>query len=209
MGNDLSRERSDPPRARPNSPLDASRETVLRDKLGERLAFERGSAELYESLLIKFDTFGSWEGGPKREELEDILRQELAHVSALARLMDPLDGGVRATPLQQVLASGPRQVLSDPEAYLVQCLEAILVAELSDNDGWLNLVRLALAFDEMEIARQCEEFLAAEDEHLLMVREWLSCGLSLQAFGEPWVLVDVGSRTDSSSSDLGPPAVKR
>lgn len=185
-------------------------DTVLLDKLGERLAFERSGTRLYEALLSKYDSFGGWKGGPRRSELEHFHRQELNHFRALAKWMEQLGADKTAvTPsadVHDVLASGLRLVLADPSTSLLQGLEAILVAELTDNDCWMNLVRLALAYGQRELARQCEEFLAEEDEHLLMVREWISSGLSMQAFGQPHVLADIGTRRDSSSPDLGPPA---
>jgi rubrerythrin len=190
--------------------LKGEKATVLVDKVGERLAFERGGTRLYDALLSKYDAFGGWKGGPRRSELEHIRRQELEHFHALAQTLDELGADKTAvTPsadVHDVICGGLRQVLSDPSTNLMQGLEAILFAELADNDCWLNLTRLALAYDEIELARLCEQFLAEEDEHLLMVREWLAAGLSLEAFGDPHVLADVGSRRDNmSSGDIGPP----
>jgi hypothetical protein len=47
--------------------------TLLLDKLGERLAFERSGTRLYEALVSKHDAFGSFSGGPSREDLEHVL----------------------------------------------------------------------------------------------------------------------------------------
>jgi hypothetical protein len=55
--------------------LNGSEEMVLLvDKLGERLAFERSGTRLYETLLSKFDSYGPFEGGPERAELEENSR---------------------------------------------------------------------------------------------------------------------------------------
>lgn len=189
--------------------LEGKKAAVFVDKLGERLAFERGGTRLYEALLSKYDSFGAWKGGPRRSELEHFHRQELNHFRTLAKWIDQLGADKTAvTPsadVADVLAGGVRLVLADPSTNLLQGLEAILVAELVDNDCWMNLVRLALAYGEADLARQAEAFLAEEDEHLLMVREWISAGLSMDAFGQPHVLADVGNRRDPSSPDLGPP----
>ena len=47
--------------------------TLLMDKLGERLAFERTSTRLYEALVSKCDACGSFEGGPSQADLEHVL----------------------------------------------------------------------------------------------------------------------------------------
>ena len=52
---------------------------LLLNKLGERLAFERAGVRLYEALLSKHEAYGSFDGGPTRENIEHILTEELAH----------------------------------------------------------------------------------------------------------------------------------
>ena len=185
--------------------------TVLVDKLGERLAFERGSARLFEALAAKLEALGTWRGGPTRADLQHLRAQELAHFHALEKRMKALGVDESAvTPsatVHEVSSIGVRLVVEDPSTNLLHALEAVLMAELTDNDCWLNLVRLALAWGEVDLARECERFLAEEDEHLLMVREWLAAGLSMEAFGDPHVIADVGTRRDAMESDsqLGPP----
>ncbi|HEY0713442.1 MAG TPA: ferritin-like domain-containing protein, partial [Polyangia bacterium] len=52
---------------------------VFLDKLGERLAFERGGVRLYDALLSKHDAWGTWPGGPRRADLEKIRSEEHDH----------------------------------------------------------------------------------------------------------------------------------
>jgi hypothetical protein len=53
--------------------------TLLMDKLGERLAFERAGARLYEALLSKHRAFGTFDGGPSADDLLEILHEEYTH----------------------------------------------------------------------------------------------------------------------------------
>jgi hypothetical protein len=73
-----------------------------------------------------------------------------------------------------VASMGIMQVLTDPRTSLAQCLQALLTAELTDNDGWRLLIQLAdnLGYDEM--SAQFETALANEVVHLQNVRTWLS-----------------------------------
>ena len=47
--------------------------TLLMDKLGERLAFERTGTRLYEALISKLEAFGGFDGGPSHDQLLAIL----------------------------------------------------------------------------------------------------------------------------------------
>ena len=50
-----------------------------------------------------------------------------------------------------VASMGLIQVLTDPRTSVAQCLEAILIAELADNDGWQMLILFAekMGMDDM------------------------------------------------------------
>jgi len=61
-------------------------------------------------------------------------------------------------------------------AELLQSLEAILLAELADNECWETLTGLARLAGQEELAEQCEEALVTEQEHLEKVRSWLAAG---------------------------------
>jgi hypothetical protein len=169
--------------------LKGQKALVLVDKVAERMAFERGGVRLYEALVSKFDAFGSWEGGPARTELESILRDELRHFHFLAEVLGMLGADATAvTPsadVHEVLATGLRTVLTDPRTDLRSSLEAILQAELADNDCWLTLVRLAVGYGENELAQRFQRCLDEERVHLSRVRVWLTAGLAGEAFGDP------------------------
>lgn len=157
--------------------------TLMLDKLGERLAFERSGVRLYEALLSKYDAYGSFSGGPRREDLMHILREEFAHFSMLQQVLEQLGGDPTAvTPsgnLQATMSLGIAQVLADPRASLLHSLEAILVAELADNDCWKTLGMLAEEVGEDQLGRQFQQAFATEQEHLAKVRAWLAAGHSI------------------------------
>jgi hypothetical protein len=165
---------------------------VFVDKIGERMAFERAGTRLYEALLSKLEAFGSWEGGPNRSDLENILRDELQHFHLLAQVMGMLGADATAvTPSAEVtdlLSSGLRQVLTDPRINLKSSLEAVLQAELVDNDCWGTLVKLAVAYDETQLAERLQRCLDEERVHLGRIRGWLSTALATEAFGDPGAL---------------------
>jgi rubrerythrin len=168
--------------------LEGQRAVVFLDKLGERLAFERAGARLYEALLSKYDAYGSWEGGPTRAELVRIRDQEREHFLILKNVLESMGADPTAvTPsanVHAVATKGMPAVLSDPRTDLAQCLEVILAAELVDNDCWENLVDLAAALGLESVAAQGETALQQEREHLENVRRWVATSLSRQATGE-------------------------
>jgi len=76
--------------------------------------------------------------------------------------------------LQATLSRGIVETLVDARTNFVQGLEAILVAELADNDCWTALVELAEIAGEDELATRFREAEMHEREHLLLVRSWLA-----------------------------------
>ncbi|WP_224363599.1 ferritin-like domain-containing protein [Hyalangium versicolor] len=172
--------------------LKGNKPTVFIDKLGERLGFERSGVRLYEAALCKFDIHGTWEGGPSREQLERIMFDELAHFNLIREAMEKLGADPTAlTPsadLVAVASKGIPAVLVDPRTNLVQCLEVLLVAELTDNAGWELLIELAQGLGQTDLAERFEVALGAEAEHLLLVRRWLIAGVT----GEAGVRVEAG-----------------
>lgn len=151
--------------------------TVFLDKMGERLAFERTGSRLYETLLGKFDASAPLPGGPERADLEKIHREETAHFEMLREVMLSLGADPTClTPsadVQAVCSMGLLQVIADPRMNLKQSLEAILVAELVDNECWPVLIELARAGGHAEIVEKFERALAEEMQHLVNVRAWV------------------------------------
>jgi hypothetical protein len=154
--------------------------TLLLDKLGERLAFERGGTRLYEALISKHDAFGSFSGGPSRADLEHVMHEEYEHFTMLRSFIEQFGGDPTAvTPsanLQATIAHGITKVIVDPRTTLLQSLEAILAAELADHAGWEVLQTLAQGAGEDKLVTQCQQAHATEEEHLTKVRTWITAG---------------------------------
>jgi hypothetical protein len=178
------------------------RPTVLIDKLGERIAFERSGTRLYEALLLKFkatEQAGLEEvppaqldgngGDPEQLNLgfaserteQTLLRiraDEHAHFQLLCDAARALGADPTAmTPCADVAAvasSGIMQVLNEPRTTFAQCLNVMLTAELTDNAGWELLIQLAEEAGETELVAQFMVALAQEQEHLAIVKNWLT-----------------------------------
>lgn len=155
---------------------------LLLDKLGERLAFEHSGARLYEALISKHQAYGGFAGGPSAEDLLHILQEEYEHADMLQRAIEDLGGDPTAlTPAANLavnISSGLPQVLSDPRTNLLQSLEAILVAELADNECWAALEELAAQAGHDELAQGCRRAIDHERDHLRNVRRWVAAGQS-------------------------------
>jgi rubrerythrin len=67
-------------------------------------------------------------------------------------------------------------VLADPRTNLLQSLEAILVAELADNECWTALETLARQAGHEDLANGCRRAVEHEREHLRDVRRWVAAG---------------------------------
>ena len=150
---------------------------VLLDKLSERLAFERMGTRLYEALLNKCDTLGEETPGPTLEDIEHIGSEELEHFLLINRTITELGGDPTVqspcADMAGVASMGIMQVLTDPRSSMAQCLQAMLIAELTDNDGWRLLIQLADNLGQDEMKAEFETALANEEEHLINVRTWL------------------------------------
>jgi rubrerythrin len=177
---------------------------VFLDLLGERLAFERTGVRLYDALLTKWDAAQDHTDGPTREEIEEIRDDELAHFGLLKGAIETLGGDPTVmTPsadITAVTSTGIVAVLSDPRTTLNEALKAILVAELADNDAWLTLSDVAERIGQEEMAEQFRVALAAEEEHLLRVRNWVSSAVEVTAGLAPERSVD-GDATDGGAVD--------
>jgi hypothetical protein len=74
------------------------------------------------------------------------------------------------------ISAGLPQVLTDPRTTLLQSLEAVVVAELADNECWATLEELAWQAGQEELAGRCRSAIANEREHLRNVRLWIASG---------------------------------
>lgn len=162
--------------------LKGNKAAVLLDKLGDRMAFERTGSRLYQALIARFQSGLTWEGGPTLEALEHIRQEELSHFAMLRETVIELGSDPTVvTPSADVcgVASiGLLQVVSDPRIALKDALHALLVAELVDNDGWALLIALANALGHADLVRRFTAAQAAEDEHLALVRAWITAAVT-------------------------------
>jgi rubrerythrin len=153
---------------------------VLLDKLGERLAFERAGTRLYDALVSKHDAGGTFRGAPARDELLEIRNEEHGHFlmvgEAIARLGGDPTVVTPSADVQMTASKGLPAVLADPRTDLLESLEAILTAELVDNDCWPALIELAQQAGEIDLATQFTSALEAERRHLENVRTWVAIG---------------------------------
>jgi bacterioferritin (cytochrome b1) len=158
---------------------------VLLDKLSERLAFERTGTRLYEALINKCEVLGESSPGPTVAQLQVIREDELRHFLLLNRAVTALGGDPTVqspcADSAQVASLGLLQVLTDPRTSVAQCLQAILTAELTDNDGWQLLINLAGELGHADMAAEFQTALASEETHLVSVRGWLEEHVLAQA----------------------------
>lgn len=183
--------------------LKGAQPSIFLDKLGERIAFERGGTRLYEALIVKHQAVEALgeellpaaeevlgmsiegmaalapiDGETPAETLIRIRNEEHQHFLMLCEAMEKMGGDPTAmTPCADVSATatmGIMQVLTDPRTTLAQCLNAMLTAELTDNAGWELLISLAEDAGEEDLAGQFLGALAQEQEHLAIVKGWLT-----------------------------------
>lgn len=151
---------------------------VLLDKLSERLAFERMGTRLYEALINKVEIVGESQPGPTLSELQQIRDEELRHFLLLKSAITTLGGDPTVqspcADVAGVASLGILQVLTDPRTSVTQCLQAILTAELTDNDGWRLLINLSDTLGYTEMVNNFQAALENEEQHLTNVRGWLS-----------------------------------
>lgn len=156
--------------------LKGQKPSVLIDKLGERLAYERTGVRLYEALLVKA---GAASGGPllDMDEMARIRDDEESHFHMVGQYLVGLGADPTAmTPCADtagVAASGHMQVLTDPRTSVAQALNSILMLELGDNAGWELLVELAQEAGHTDMAQAFTVALETEAQHLETVRGWL------------------------------------
>jgi hypothetical protein len=149
---------------------------ALIDKLGERLAFERGAVRLYDALIGKCEVRSDELGTIDMIGLRRFRRQEAEHVRLLAEAIEQLGGDPTAqTPcadLAGVSTSGLLQVALDPRSSIAQSLQVVLAAELIDGDGWDLLIAMVREQGHDDIGDRFERALAQEAVHLEHVRGW-------------------------------------
>jgi hypothetical protein len=158
--------------------ITGNRPQVLIDKLGERIAFERGGVRLYDGLLVKA---AAAPGGLLTEADIELMRefrqQESQHHALVVGAVRDLGGDPTAqTPcadLVGVESLGLVQAMNDPRTSLQQCVHVMMDAELLDNAGWELLIELAREAGHTAIAGRFEVALQQEQRHLTQLRSWV------------------------------------
>jgi hypothetical protein len=159
--------------------LTGHRAQAFIDKLGERLAFERGGTRLYEALIMKRLVLGDTSGANvvDVQKLEQIHNDEARHFELVRQAIETLGGDPTAqTPcadLVGIQSLGLVQAINEPRTTLAQAINTVLIAELTDNAGWELLISLAGELGHDELVRQFDAALATEQDHLLTVKQWL------------------------------------
>lgn len=157
--------------------LKGARSEVLIDKLGERVAFERMGARLYEQIILKCENDPIASEIVSIDKLREFHDQEVNHFRLLCQVMRDLGADPTAeTPCADtagVAGSGLLKVISDPRSSVAQSLQALLTAEATDNAGWELLFELCeeLAYDKF--LGEFERAQIHEEEHLSQIQEYL------------------------------------
>ncbi|HKO87536.1 MAG TPA: ferritin-like domain-containing protein [Burkholderiales bacterium] len=183
--------------------LKGNKPEVLIDKLGERLAFERGGTRLYEALILKCSAIasqastngGSTASGIDVDKqdgavvdlsmLERIRSEEENHFQLVRRALTTLGADPTAmTPCADVVGvstMGLIQTVTDPSTTVPQCLNAVLTAELTDNAGWELLIELVADAGHTEMAKEFSVALEEERIHLETIKNWLRTAVLAEA----------------------------
>jgi bacterioferritin (cytochrome b1) len=150
---------------------------VFVDKLGERLAFERTGVRLYRALIRKCELEPKLHAAVDLYRLQEICDSELEHMLLLKKAMEDVGADPTAmTPgadTMAVASMGLGQVLNDPRTSIAQCLEAILIAELADQDGWNLLIELTREMGNDNLLAQFQKAMAEEEQHVIDIRRIL------------------------------------
>ncbi|HET9868247.1 MAG TPA: ferritin-like domain-containing protein [Nitrospira sp.] len=156
--------------------ISGSKPSVFIDKLAERAAYERGGTRLYDALIVKFQSSGDAGSGATLPRLIEIRADELAHYHLVVDAIRSLGGDPTAqTPSADIVGvetAGLMQVLNDPRTTFGDCLNAMLIAELTDVDAWSLLAQLADDIGEDKLAARFRDALLHENHHLQDVRQW-------------------------------------
>ncbi len=155
--------------------LTGARLQVFIDKLGERLAFERGGTRLYDAALVKAAAQSA--GTPVTiERMKQIRNQEAEHAELLRQAIETVGGDpTTQTPgadLVGVQSMGLMQAVTDPRTTLAQTLNSLLAAELIDVASWEMLAQLARSMGQEELGMQFDRALSHENEHLQTISSW-------------------------------------
>jgi hypothetical protein len=164
-------------------PQQSGMTAVLMDKLGERLAFERSGTRLYDALLVKCQADKA--AGIPLKDVQHIRDEEALHFALVGAAIQSLGGDPTAqTPggdVAGVEGAGLMQVLTDPKTTVAQALHAILVAEMTDNAAWDELIELTSQIGNDDLVARFSKARDSEMEHLEKVQAWYKAATLAQA----------------------------
>lgn len=153
-----------------------NRPQAFLDKLGERLAFERGGTRLYDAAITKFLANAEELKEVSVDDLRQIRDEEASHALLIAECIEKLGADPTAqTPsadLVGVETMGLMQAITDPRTNLAQTLHALLSAELTDEAGWETLIAMAENMGQKDMVKRFREAEQHEQEHVFKVRGW-------------------------------------
>jgi len=156
--------------------MTGKRPQAFLDKLGERLAYERGGARLYDAAIAKFLAHASELRGVNVEELRQIRDEEVAHALLVQECIEKLGADPTVqTPsadLVGVQTMGLLQAVTDPRTSLAHTLNTLLAAELIDEAGWEILIAMAENMGQSDMAARFREAEEREQEHVFKARGW-------------------------------------
>lgn len=149
---------------------------VLLDKLGERLAFERGGTRLYDAFIEKCTMRLDEVGGIDVTLLQRFREEEAEHARLVAAAIVQVGGDPTVqTPCANVVgvsSMGLLQVVRDPRTSVAQSMQAVLTAELVDATSWELLQALVADFGFDDIAEAFARAAQEEAVHLEQIQLW-------------------------------------
>jgi rubrerythrin len=111
-----------------------------------------------------------------QDELQHIRDEEAMHFALVGAAIQSLGGDpTEQTPCADVAGvegMGLLQVLTDPKTTIAQALHAILVAELTDNAAWEELIELTAEAGNDDLVARFNKASKQEMEHLEKVGGW-------------------------------------
>lgn len=153
---------------------------VLINKLGQRLAFERAGVRLYDAMIRKYEASMDQVAIevvplPKLYQFRD---EERDHALLVETVMSELGADPTAmTPdadASALAAMGLPKVIAEPRTNILQCLEAIQLAEFADNAAWENLQTLCMRMGLRDIAARFSKPIAQEKVHQEALTDWVA-----------------------------------
>lgn len=153
---------------------------VLINKLGQRLAFERTGVRIYDALIFKCEVINHSLVNEviSIDSLKRFRDEETEHFLLLKETIESLGADPTAmTPdadVSAVASMGIPKVLLEPRTTVLQCLEAVQTAELTDNAAWEVLVNLCEHMGMTEIAESFSKPLKQEKKHIETIENWIN-----------------------------------